>query len=205
VEGKSDKIHWKPGNMLYPAPAVLVSCGTSIGQKNLFTVSWVGTICTNPPMLSISIRPERHSYSIIKESGEFVVNLTTKAMAFATDYCGVRSGRNEDKWKKTKLTPYPSKEIKAPQILESPVSIECKVKEIIALGSHDLFISNIVNISVLPELLNDDGSYRLKESDLLIYTHGMYGYVNEYIDTFGFSVRKKKKSPRNQKLSSRQF
>ena len=131
--------------MIYPLPAVLISCGDNPSNYNMFTVSWVGTTCTNPAMCYISVRPERHSYPIIKESGEFVINLTTADMARATDWCGVRSGKDFDKAKETGLTYGPSKEVKAPIIMESPLSIECKVKQIIPLGSHDMFLAELAN------------------------------------------------------------
>lgn len=135
------KQNWKPGTMIYPLPAVLVSCGNHPEQYNLFTVSWVGTICTNPPMCYISVRPERYSYSILKENKEFVINLTTENMARATDWCGIRSGKDYNKFAESELTPVPSEKIAAPYIEESPLCIECKVKEIVNLGSHDMFIS----------------------------------------------------------------
>lgn len=132
---------WKPGNMLYPLPVVMVSLADRDGRPNIITLAWVGTVCTNPPMVSISVRPERYSYPILKETGEFVINLTTKELAFATDYCGVKSGRDVDKFKEMGLTPIPASEVKAPMIKESPVNIECKVRQILPLGSHDMFLA----------------------------------------------------------------
>ena len=135
---------WKPGNMLYPLPVVMVSLADRDGRPNIITLAWVGTVCTNPPMVSISVRPERYSYPILKEAGEFVINLTTKELAFATDYCGVKSGRDVDKFKEMGLTPIPASEVKAPMIKESPVNIECKVRQILPLGSHDMFLADVV-------------------------------------------------------------
>ena len=137
---------WKPGNMLYPLPVVMVSLADRDGRPNIITLAWVGTVCTNPPMVSISVRPERYSYPILKESGEFVINLTTKELAFATDYCGVKSGRDVDKFKEMGLTPIPASEVKAPMIKESPVNIECKVRQILPLGSHDMFLADVVAV-----------------------------------------------------------
>ena len=140
---------WKPGNMLYPLPVVMVSLADRDGRPNIITLAWVGTVCTNPPMVSISVRPERYSYPILKETGEFVINLTTKELAFATDYCGVKSGRDVDKFKEMGLTPIPASEVKAPMIKESPVNIECKVRQILPLGSHDMFLADVVAVHAL--------------------------------------------------------
>lgn len=137
---------WKPGNMLYPLPAVMVSLADQEGHPNIITLAWVGTVCTNPPMVSISVRPERYSYPILKETGEFVINLTTKELVYATDYCGVRSGRDVDKFKEMKLTAVPASVVKAPMIGESPVNIECKVRQIMPLGSHDMFLADVVAV-----------------------------------------------------------
>ena len=142
------KRQFKPGNMLYPVPAVLVTVADREGNSNIFTVAWAGTICTNPPMLSISVRPERHSYHMMKETGEFVVNLTTESMAWATDYCGVRSGRDVDKWKETGLTPEKANVVDVPVIKESPVNIECRVVKVEELGSHHMFIADVVAVDV---------------------------------------------------------
>lgn len=143
-----EKRQFKPGNMLYPVPAVLVTAADREGNSNIFTVAWAGTICTNPPMLSISVRPERHSYHMIRETGEFVVNLTTESMAWATDYCGVRSGRDTDKWKDTGLTPEKANVVNVPVIKESPVNIECRVVKVEELGSHHMFIADVVAVDV---------------------------------------------------------
>ncbi len=186
------KISWKPGTMIYPLPAVLISCGDNPGNYNMFTVSWVGTTCTNPAMCYISVRPERHSYPIIKENGEFVINLTTADMARATDWCGVRSGNEYDKAKETGLTYGPSKEIKAPIIMESPLSIECRVKQIIPLGSHDMFLAEVVNVQADDRYLNEEtGEWNLADADPLVYVHGKYFHIGEFIGKFGWSVKKK--------------
>lgn len=184
------KQSWKPGNMLYPVPAVLVSCRDNNGNDNLLTIAWAGTICSDPAMLSISVRKERHSYQMIKESGEFVVNLTTKALLKATDYCGVRSGRDEDKFATMNLTKGKAEKVSAPIIMESPVNIECKVKQILELGSHDLFIAEVVNVQVSDELMDETGRFRLQEAELIAYSHGEYYDLGDKLGTFGFSVRK---------------
>lgn len=184
------KQSWKPGNMLYPVPAVLVSCRDNNGNDNLLTIAWAGTICSDPAMLSISVRKERHSYQMIKESGEFVVNLTTKALLKATDYCGVRSGRDEDKFAAMNLTKGKAEKVSAPIIMESPVNIECKVKQILELGSHDLFIAEVVNVQVSDELMDETGRFRLQEAELIAYSHGEYYDLGDKLGTFGFSVRK---------------
>ncbi len=185
------KIHWKPGTMIYPLPAVLISCGDNPDNYNMFTVSWVGTTCTNPAMCYISVRPERHSYPIIRNCGEFVINLTTAAMAHATDWCGVRSGKDYDKANETGLTYSPSKELKAPIITESPLSIECRVKQIIPLGSHDMFLAEVVNVQADDSLLNPEtGEWNLASADPLVYAHGKYFHLGDFIGKFGWSVKK---------------
>ena len=187
------KLDWKPGTMIYPLPAVLITCGDSPENYNMLTVSWVGTTCTNPAMCYISVRPERHSYPIIKESGEFVINLTTAEMARATDWCGVRSGADYDKAKETGLTYGPSKAVKAPIIKESPLSIECRVKQIIPLGSHDMFLAEVVNVQADDRYLNPEtGEWNLAAADPLVYTHGKYFHLGEFIGKFGWSVKKNK-------------
>ena len=185
------KQSWKPGTMLNPLPAVLVSCGDE-NRSNLVTIAWTGTLCTNPPMLYISVRPERYSYEIIKENMEFTVNLTTAAMARVTDWCGVRSGREYDKWKETGLTPEKGVAVKCPSVKESPLSIECKVREIIALGSHDMFIADVVNVLADESLIDSKtGAFRLDNAKLLQYSHGGYFATGEHLGHFGFSVKKK--------------
>ncbi len=178
--------------MLNPLPAVLVSCGNH-ERSNLFTVAWTGTICTNPPMLYISVRPERFSYGLIKDSMEFTVNLTTAEMAKATDWCGVRSGRDYDKWAETGLTPMPGVAVRSPYIDESPLSIECRVKEIMRLGSHDMFMADVVNVLADNAYINPEtGAFDLGRANLLGYSHGNYYSTGEHIGRFGFSVKKKK-------------
>lgn len=183
---------WKPGNMLYPVPAVMVSCKREGEKANIITIAWTGTINSTPAMVSISVRPERYSHGIIKDTKEFVINLTTEKLVYAADYCGVKSGKNIDKFKEMKLTPYESQMIKAPGILESPVNIECKVKEIIPLGSHDLFLAEVVNVNVTEELMQENGKFELNKSGLVMYSHGEYFSMGESLGKFGFSVKKKK-------------
>lgn len=188
------KQSWKPGTMIYPLPAVLISCGDNEQEYNLFTVAWTGTVCTNPPMCYISVRPERHSYEIIKRTGEFVINLTTASLARATDWCGVRSGRDYDKFSEMGLTAEAAAVVKAPIVAESPVSIECRVKQIVPLGSHDMFIADVVNVLVDEEYINPEtGKLELERADMIAYSHGEYFRLGKAIGHFGWSVRKKKK------------
>lgn len=189
------KQSWKPGTMIYPLPAVLISCGENEQEYNLFTVAWTGTVCTNPPMCYISVRPERHSYEIIKRTGEFVINLTTASLARATDWCGVRSGRDYDKFSEMGLTAEAAAVVKAPIVAESPVSIECRVKQIVPLGSHDMFIADVVNVLVDEEYINPEtGKLELERADMITYSHGEYFRLGKAIGHFGWSVRKKKKT-----------
>ena len=184
--------NWRPGTMIYPVPAVLVSCGASAEEYNMLTVAWTGTICSEPAMCYISVRPERHSYEIIKRTGEFVINLTTSALARATDWCGVRSGRDYDKFKEMGLTPMASAKVAAPTIAESPVAIECRVKDIIPLGSHDMFLAEVVNVSVDETLIDkESGKLDLERARLLAYSHGEYFELGKALGHFGWSVRKK--------------
>ena len=183
---------WRPGNMLYPLPVVMVSVAGADGEKNIVTVAWAGTICSDPPMVSISVRPERHSYQMIKETGEFVINLTTKELAFATDYCGVKSGRDVDKFKEMNLTPLPGNVVKAPLIAESPVNIECKVKEVKALGTHDMFIAEVVAVHADEKYMDENNKFHLDRAEPIVYSHGAYLTTGEQIGSFGYSVRKKK-------------
>ncbi|MCI7066382.1 MAG: flavin reductase family protein [Butyrivibrio crossotus] len=185
------KQSWKPGNMLYPLPVVMVSCNRKGDKPNIVTVAWTGTICSDPAMVSISVRPERYSHDIIEETGEFVINLVTKDLTYATDYCGVRSGRDVDKFKEMNLTPLPSKMIDAVGIEESPVNIECKVVEVKKLGSHDMFIAEVVNVTVDDRYMDENNKFNLNDSDLVAYSHGEYFTLGEKIGTFGYSVRKK--------------
>lgn len=185
------KQEWKPGNMLYPLPAVMVSVADEDGHYNIITVAWAGTVCTNPPMLSISVRPERYSYHMIKETGEFVVNLTTESLAYATDYCGVRSGRDVDKFQEMKLTPEAASRVKAPLIKESPVNIECKVKQVLELGSHHMFVAEVVGVHVDEIYMNEKNKFELSKAKPMVYSHGEYYGIGKLLGTFGYSVRKK--------------
>lgn len=190
----SNKVSWKPGTMIYPLPAALISCGNISDEYNLITVSWIGTVCSNPPMCYISVRPERHSYNIIKKNMEFVINLTNEEMAFATDWCGVKSGRDFNKFEEMKLTPVKAEKINAPLIQESPLSIECKVKEIIPLGSHDMFIADVVNVQADTKYIDPEtDTFKLSEAKLIAYSHGHYYKLGEEIGKFGWTVQKKKK------------
>ncbi|MBN1927682.1 MAG: flavin reductase family protein [Prolixibacteraceae bacterium] len=187
------KIDFKPGTMIYPLPAVLVSCGSTPDEYNLITIAWTGTICSDPPMCYISVRKGRHSYDIIKKNGEFVINLTTEKLAYATDWCGCRSGRKYNKWEEMRLTPGKSKFVKAPLVEEAPVSIECKVKNITELGTHDMFIAEVVNIRVDEELLEPEtGKFNLAGVNPLVYNHGNYFRLGKKIGKFGWTVEKKK-------------
>ena len=186
------KQSWKPGNMLYPLPAVLVSTADKKGGTNLFTVAWTGTICSDPPMVSISVRPERYSYSMIVETGEFVINLTTEELTYATDYCGVKSGRDVDKWKECHLSAKKSQTLEyAPCIEEAPVNIECKVKKIEKLGSHHMFLAEVTAVQADEAYLNEKGKFELNKTGLLAYSHGEYLGLGKKIGTFGYSVKKK--------------
>lgn len=183
---------WKPGNMVYPLPAVMVSCGRKEERPNILTVAWTGTVCTNPAMVYISVRPERFSYPIIRDTGEFVINLTTKKLAKATDYCGVRSGRDVDKFKEMHLTAVKAEHVVAPLIEESPVNIECRVREIRELGSHHMFLAEVLCVHVDSAYMNEKGKFELNRTGLLAYSHGEYLELGKKLGTFGYSVRKKK-------------
>jgi flavin reductase (DIM6/NTAB) family NADH-FMN oxidoreductase RutF len=194
-ENKAHNTHvsWKPGTLIYPLPAVLISCGSSPDDYNLLTISWVGTICTNPPMCYISVRPERHSYEIIKQTGEFVINLTNEEMAYATDWCGVKSGRDFNKFNEMKLTPEKGEMVNAPIIKESPLCIECRVREIIPLGSHDMFIAEIINVQANTKYIDPEtDTFNLAKAKLIAYSHGHYYKLGEEIGKFGWTVQKKK-------------
>ncbi len=182
---------WKPGNMLYPLPVVMVSVADKEGKQNIITIAWTGTICSDPPMVSISVRPERYSYHMIKETGEFVINLTTKELAFATDYCGVKSGRDVDKFAAMHLTPMQGEKVKAPLIAESPVNLECKVTEVKHLGTHDMFMAEVVCVHADEKYMDEQNRFHLEMADPIVYSHGTYMTTGEKIGTFGYSVRKK--------------
>ncbi len=187
------KQSWKPGTMVYPLPAVLVSCGDNEAEYNMLTIAWVGTICTNPAMCYISVRPERHSYPIIRRTGEFVINLTNEALARATDWCGVKSGKDFNKFAEMNLTPIRGEKVSAPIIAEAPLSIECRVKDIIPLGSHDMFLAEVVNIQADEQYLDPEtGTFDLDKAKLITYSHGHYYKLGEEIGRFGWTVRKKK-------------
>lgn len=191
------KQSWKPGNMLYPLPAVMVSVSDGNGKDNIITVAWAGTVCTNPPMVSVSIRPERFSYEMIRRTGEFVINLTTEKLAFATDFCGVRSGRDTDKFKETGLTRERADIVKVPMIKESPVSIECRVKDIKELGSHHMFLAEVVAVHADEEYMDERNRFDLNRARPIVYSHGEYLATGRKIGTFGYSVKKVKKRDKN--------
>lgn len=183
---------WKPGTMIYPLPAALIGCGSSPEDYNIFTVSWVGTICTDPAMCYISVRPSRHSYEIIKKNMEFTINLTTEEMAEATDWCGVRSGKDYNKFEETGLTPLKGNMVAAPIIEQSPLAIECRVKEIVRLGTHDMFIANVLCVDAEKKLINTEtNAFELEKAEILAYSHGTYFKLGEPIGRFGWSVKKK--------------
>ena len=184
------KTNFKAGNMLYPLPAVLVSVADKQGNTNILTIAWAGTVCTNPPMVSISVRPSRFSHHMLMESREFVINLTTKELVFATDYCGVKSGREVDKWKELHLTPLVSQEVAAPSIAESPVNIECKVERVEHLGSHDLFLASVVAVRVDNRYMDQNGSFHLEKAQPIVYSHGEYYDLGAKLGKFGYSIQK---------------
>lgn len=184
------KQEWKPGTFLYPIPAVMVSCG-NMEKSNIMTVAWTGILNTNPAMCYISVRPERYSYQLIKESGEFVINLTNEKLAFATDWCGVRSGKDFDKFKEMKLTKEKANHVKCPLIKESPVSVECKVKEIKELGSHHMFVAEVLSIDADEAYIDKKGAFDISKCDLIAYCNGGYYTLDKKIGKFGFSVEKK--------------
>ena len=185
---------WRPGNMLYPLPAVMVSCADKEGNSNIITIAWTGTICSDPAMLYISVRPSRYSYDLIRDSREFVVNLTTRELAKTTDWCGVVSGRDKNKWKERGLTKAKAETLKyAPVIAESPVNIECKVTEIKPLGSHDMFIAEVTGVQVDEKYMDENGSFDLVSAGLIAYSHGKYSSVGKPFGKFGYSVKKKGK------------
>ncbi len=185
------KVIWKPGTFEYPIPAVMVSCG-DMKNSNIITVAWTGIVCTDPAMCYISIRPNRYSYEIIKKNGEFVINLTTKNLAYATDWCGVKTGAKVDKFKEMHLTKEKGKFVKCPLIKESPVSIECKVKEIKNMGSHDMFIAEVLSIDADEKYIDKKGAFDITKCDLIAYANGKYFALGKQIGKFGYSVQKNK-------------
>lgn len=183
---------WKPGTVLYPVPAVMVSCGTMEGEKNIITIAWTGTINSDPAMTYISVRPERHSYEMIKKTGEFVINLTTENLVRACDFCGVKSGRDIDKFNELKLTAAKASKVSAPIIYESPVNIECKVKDIIPLGTHHMFLAEVAAVSVSDEYMDKTGKFHFNNTKPVCYSHGEYFGLGNKLGKFGFSVQKKR-------------
>ncbi|GFI17917.1 MAG: flavin reductase family protein [Lachnospiraceae bacterium] len=184
------KQSWKPGNMLYPVPAVLVTAAGLDGKPNVFTVAWTGTVCSDPAMVSISVRPERYSHHMIEETGEFVINLTTRELAFATDYCGVKSGKDTDKIKDMHLTLLPGEKVKVPLIKESPVNIECRVVQTLRLGTHDMYLAKVEAVHAEEAYMDEGGRFMLDKADPIAYSHGSYFTLGEKLGTFGWSVRK---------------
>ena len=184
------KIEWKPGKMLYPLPVVMVTVADEAGNDNIITVAWAGTVCTNPPMVSISVRPERYSYHMIDETGEFVINLTTEKLAYATDYCGVRSGKDVDKFKELHLIPEKAEYVNAPLIAESPVNIECKVVKKETPGSHHIFLAEVKAVHVDDAYMDQKGRFALEKTDPIVYVHGQYYSLGKLLGTFGYSVKK---------------
>ena len=192
------KRDWKAGNMLYPVPAVMVSSKRPGEKPNIITVAWAGTICSDPVMLSISVRKERHSYDIIRETGEFVVNLVSADLTRACDWCGVRSGKDYDKFQEMQLTPYTSKWMETPAIEESPVNLYCKVKKVEELGSHDMFISEVIGVTVDEAYFDENDRFDLGAADLMAYSHGEYSRLGEKLGKFGYSVKKNVRSKKKQ-------
>lgn len=192
------KQYWKPGNLLYPLPVVMVSVG-DIEKPNIITLAWAGTVCSDPAMVSISIRKERYSHPIVMANKDFVINLVTKDLIWACDYCGVKSGRDIDKFKELKLTPFESKYVSAPGIAESPVNIECRVTDIKELGTHDVFTAEVLGITIDDKYMNEDGKFELNSTNLVTYSHGEYFLLGEKVGKFGYSVEKSKKNIKNTK------
>ena len=188
---EASKQLWKPGNMLYPVPAVMVSCARNVERPNIITVAWAGTVCSDPAMVSVSVRPERYSHGIIEESGEFVVNLVTERLTKACDWCGVKSGREHDKFREMRLTPYRSDLMHAPAIMESPVNIWCRVENTERLGSHDMFLARVAGVTVDERYMDEKGRFALERTGLITYSHGAYYALGKQIGRFGYSVKKK--------------
>ncbi len=186
------KQYWKPGNMLYPLPVVMASCARAGERPNIITLAWAGTICSDPAMVSISVRKERYSHDIIQDTQEFVLNLVTEKLVFATDFCGVKSGRDVDKFQQMHLTPLPSVHIEAPGIKESPVNLECRVKDVIPLGSHDMFLGEVVGVTAEDAFMDQNGKFQLNSTGLVTYSHGEYFTLGKKLGKFGYSVKKRK-------------
>ncbi len=185
------KQKWKPGNMVYPLPAVLVSCGDKKGNINVMTAAWTGTICSDPPMVYVSVRKERYSHHMIQETREYVINLTTEKLAWTADFCGVRSGRDLDKFKEMKLTPVQGELEYAPMIEESPVSIECRVTNVMELGSHDMFMAEVTAVYADEQYMDEKGTFHLEKAAPMVYSHGQYYGLGRHLGGFGYAVRKK--------------
>jgi flavin reductase (DIM6/NTAB) family NADH-FMN oxidoreductase RutF len=185
------KKDFKPGNMLYPVPVALITCGDFDGESNVLTIAWTGTICSDPAMVSISVRPERHSYGMIKKNMEFVINLVNEKLTRATDYCGVKSGKDVDKFKESSLTKERATVVKAPLIAQSPVNIECRVRQIIPLGSHDMFLADVVAVHVDDKYIDEKGKFCFESTEPVVYSHGEYYGLGRLIGNFGYSVKKK--------------
>jgi len=184
------KVDFKPGNMLYPLPVVMVSCSDGNGKDNILTIAWTGTVCSDPAMVSISVRKSRYSYDMIKNTGEFIINLTTEDLAYATDYCGVVSGKDVDKWEACKLTKVMGTNVNVPYVEESPVAIECKVKSVTELGSHDMFVAEVVAVHVDDRYLDEKGAFHLENAKPLVYSHGRYYSMGNELGKFGYSIKK---------------
>ena len=193
------KQQWKPSTILNPVPVVMVTCADRDGRPNIITVAWAGTINSNPPMLSISVRKERFSHSLIKQKGRFVVNLVTEKLAHAADFCGVKSGRDTDKFEALKLTPEKAAIADVPLIKESPVNIECVVKKVLELGTHDMFVAEITAVNVDESLLDEKGRLCLDKAGLICYAHGEYWSLGRVLGFFGYSVARKKVLKRRRK------
>lgn len=185
-----EKEIWKPGNMLYPLPVVMVSTADQAGKYNIITIAWAGTVCTNPPMVSISVRPDRFSFPVLQETGEFVINLTTKELVYAVDFCGVKSGREVDKFKALGLTPLPAEKVRAPIIGESPVNVECKVRQVIPLGSHHMFLADVAAVHADRKYMDEKNKFHLEKAEPIVYSHGAYFACGEQLGKFGYSVKK---------------
>lgn len=197
------KAEWKPGNMLYPLPVVMVSVADEEGHDNIITVAWAGTVCTNPPMVSISVRPERYSYQMLLDTREFVINLTTEKLAFATDYCGVKSGREVDKFKELHLTREKASHVGVPMIGEAPVSIECRVREIQEYGSHSVFTADVLAVHVDTAYMDEKGKFDLALANPIVYSHGEYYGLGKKLGTFGYSIKKKNRKSRGKRRNEK--
>lgn len=198
IKNLAEKQSWKPGNVLAPLPVVLVSCGGSSGLKqNIITIAWTGNVCSDPPMLSISVRPERYSHAIIVATREFVVNVPTQQLARTTDWCGMVSGSAVDKFAVSGLTPGPATKVRCPVIIECPINIECEIRETLALGSHTMFVAEVIAVQISSALLDAKGKFRLDKAGLLAYGLGQYFAMGPAIDHFGFSIRKRRSRSRN--------